>query len=138
MACFLVFRKSDQLEQSAENSAKKLINSTALKKIVSSDGSLLDRIDCIGESVETRPILITFRPLNVTIDSVANITCSTNEHVGHVRIPLEGDNIGAQDIDEVLDNFGSRISLLCEIHEQGRGHDGRSNRRNSRTPIVST
>jgi hypothetical protein len=129
VACFLVFRKGDQVEQSAENSAKKkLINQMALK-IESSSGSPLDRTDCIGESIESRPISITFRLLYVAIEGVANITCSIYEHVGHVRIPLKGDNIAAQDVDEVLDNLCSRISLvwkLCEIHEQGRGHDDRA------------
>jgi hypothetical protein len=136
VAYLLVFGIGDQLEQSAENSAIKLINSTALK-IGCSDGSLLDRIDRIGESLETRPIPTTFRPLNVAIEGVANITCSVDEHVGHVRIPLQGDDIAAQDVHEVLDNLGSRKSLvwkLCEIHEQGRGHDGCASRTASTTP----
>lgn len=43
--------------------------------------SLFDGVDCIGKFIETDPILSTLGSLDVTVDSIADVTCPVHEQV---------------------------------------------------------
>lgn len=74
----------------------------------------LNGVDCLGEFLETRPVLSTLGILDVAINCIANFTCSVNKHVGHLRIPSERHNIIAHYIDQILDNLSGGIDLVGE------------------------
>jgi hypothetical protein len=104
---FLVLRKRNQLEQEPRSKERRQPNIYTLVRRV----SLFNRVNCISIFIETDPIFSTFRSLDVTIDSIANVTCPLEKQVGHLRVAPEGHDIVANCIDHVLDNLGSRISL---------------------------
>lgn len=73
----LILRKRKQLEQKPTVDGRCQSNTYIAMRCI----SLFDRVDRIGEFVETPPIFSTFRPLDVTIDSIANVTCPVYEQV---------------------------------------------------------
>jgi len=75
--CPLIFRKRDQLEQSPNRGRMTLI----INLYISMPALLFNWVDCIGELIETDPILSALRSLNATIDSVAYVTCPVHEQV---------------------------------------------------------
>ena len=74
MERFLILRIPNQLEQKPRVDGRCQPNAYIFTRCV----SLFDRVDRIGEFIETQPIS-TFRPLDVTIDSIANVTCPVHE-----------------------------------------------------------
>ena len=73
----LILRIRNQLEQKPRVDGRCQPNTYIVMRSV----SLFDRVDRIGEFIETHPIFSTFRPLDTTIDSIANVTCPVYEHV---------------------------------------------------------
>jgi len=74
---FLVLRKRNQLEQEPRSKERRQPNIYTLVRRV----SLFNRVNCISIFIETDPIFSTFRSLDVTIDSIANVTCPLEKQV---------------------------------------------------------
>jgi len=75
MERLLILRIRNQLEQKPRVDGRCQSNTYIVMRCV----SLFDRVDRIGEFIETHPIFSTFRPLDVPIDSIANVTCPVHE-----------------------------------------------------------
>ena len=87
--------------------------------------SLFDRVNRVGELLETGPVGSALRFLDVDIDRVAYVTCSVHEYKGHLRVASERHNVAAHDLDQVFDDLCDRVTLgggLCERGEQGGGY----------------
>ena len=93
---------------------------------------LFDRVNRVGELLETSPVGTTLRFLDMDINRVANVTCPVYEHKGHLRVALEGHDIATHNLDQVFNDLGCGISLSFGLGE-GVEQRGRHNRSATRT-----